>query len=143
MSSTNQSPDRNTMPTAADRLINIFRPAGPASNYRLPLIFCVALPVFSMPEYLKGTNGEMLHPHDEGSTHAVHSLSDATRAIELGWAERHLLSGVHGVIPWGYVLIYAPRNDAEFEGWEEVVLAAVRFNAEASTGATSVTAPAA
>lgn len=103
-----------------------------------------SLPV---PAHLKGTKGEFVHRHDEGSTHAVLSLSDTSRAIELGWAERHKLSGAFGeVIPWGYILIYAPRDEAEFEVWKEFVVAAARFNAEAaghSIGVTSVVLPSA
>lgn len=95
----------------------------------------------AVPAYLKGTKGEFVHVHDEGSTHAVLSLVDATRAIETGWAERHKLSGVaKDLIPWGYVLIYAPRDDGEFESWKAFVLAATRFNAEAA-GVTGVTVP--
>jgi hypothetical protein len=96
------------------------------------------------PTYLKGTRGELIHPHDEGSTHLVLSLSDASRAIELGWAERHKLSGAFSeVLPWGYVLIYAPRNDTEFEIWTEFVLASARCNVAAgsSGNSASVTVP--
>ncbi|KAH6657340.1 hypothetical protein BKA67DRAFT_555013 [Truncatella angustata] len=99
---------------------------------------------FNTPMYLRGTKGEIVHPHDEGSTHLVLSLSDATRAIELGWAERHKLAGAWGeVIPWGFVLVYAPRDGDDFEIWKNFVLAAVKFNAEAvGSGDTSVITPA-
>ncbi|KAF7537647.1 hypothetical protein G7054_g3518 [Neopestalotiopsis clavispora] len=96
------------------------------------------------PAHLRGTRGELVHPHDEGSTHCVLSLDDAARAVELGWAERHRLSGAFPgeVLPWGYVMIYAPRDEAEFAVWKEFVLAAVRFNVEAaSSGETSITIP--
>ncbi|KAK6088823.1 hypothetical protein SCUP234_00027 [Seiridium cupressi] len=99
-----------------------------------------------IPAYLKGTRGECIHPHDEGSTHLVLGLSDATRAIELGWAERHKLSGAYSeVLPWGYVLIYAPRDGPEFEVWKQFVLAAARCNAEATVNASGsdVVAPSA
>lgn len=96
------------------------------------------------PAHLRGTRGELVHPHDEGSTHCVLSLGDAARAVETGWAERHRLSGAFPgeVLPWGYVMIYAPRDEAEFAVWKEFVLAAVRFNVEAaSSGETSITIP--
>ncbi|KAI0601437.1 hypothetical protein F4775DRAFT_606548 [Biscogniauxia sp. FL1348] len=96
--------------------------------------------------------GEFAHVHPEGSTHVVLSLVDAARAVERGWAERHRLSGVGGaavwvlglgkgkgegertVLPWGYVLIYAPRDadGEEMRVWRECVLASARFVAESA-----------
>lgn len=84
-----------------------------------------------LPRFLRGTGGEFVHPHDEGSMHAIFSLVDAARAIELGWAERHHFSGVGSFLPWGYLMIYAPRDDAEFEAWKTLITASVRFNAAA------------
>jgi hypothetical protein len=86
----------------------------------------------SMPAYLKATKGEVMHPHGEGSIHAVLSLPDSAKAIELGWAEFHKLSG--RVVPLGYVLIYAPRNDQELKVWKKFVIASARFNAVAAGG---------
>lgn len=40
------------------------------------------------------------------------------------------MSGVGGkraMVPYGYVLVYAPRDDAEFEIWREVLLAGARY----------------
>ncbi|KAI1773619.1 hypothetical protein F4818DRAFT_96048 [Hypoxylon cercidicola] len=71
--------------------------------------------------------GEFAHPHGEGSTHLVLSLVDAADAIESGWAERHRMSGVGSLMPWGFVLIYAPRDDAELEVWKGFVLASARY----------------
>ncbi|KAH9992390.1 hypothetical protein F4779DRAFT_240989 [Xylariaceae sp. FL0662B] len=75
----------------------------------------------------RSMNGEFLHPHGEGSTHLVLSLADATMAIESGWAERHRMSGVIPLIPWNFVLIYAPRTNDEFRIWSEIVLASARY----------------
>ncbi|KAI0025049.1 hypothetical protein F4780DRAFT_721980 [Xylariomycetidae sp. FL0641] len=89
----------------------------------------------TIPKFLKGTRGELAHVHGEGSTHLVLSLADATRAIELFWAERHPLSGgPGGVIPWNYVLLYAPRSEDEFHTWKTFVAASMRFNATAAAG---------
>ncbi|ORY57148.1 phospholipase/carboxylesterase [Pseudomassariella vexata] len=80
---------------------------------------------FAIPGHMKGTRGEFLHPHEEGSSHVVLGLSDSARLIELGWAERHKLSGV--IIPWGYVLVYAPRNAEELGVWKSIVIASAKF----------------
>ncbi|KAH8682340.1 hypothetical protein BX600DRAFT_505945 [Xylariales sp. PMI_506] len=88
----------------------------------------------SYPAHLENTNKEIAHVHEEGSTHITLSLSDSARAIELGWAERHKLSGITKGLPWGYVMLYAPRNDSELEDWKRFVLAATKFNASTAGG---------
>lgn len=79
-------------------------------------------------EYLTSTKGEIIHVHAEGSSHLILSLSDAEEAITKGWAELHKLSGIMGRLPSSYVLVYAPRDDAEFKVWKNLVTAAARFN---------------
>jgi len=69
--------------------------------------------------------GEIAHVHAEGSAHMVLSLVDAAAAVHNGWAERHRLAG-RG-LPHSYVLVYAPRDDAEMEVWCRLVRAAVGF----------------
>ncbi|KAI0472204.1 hypothetical protein GGR56DRAFT_112592 [Xylariaceae sp. FL0804] len=87
------------------------------------------------PKLLMGTRGEFVHVHGEGSSHLVLSLADATRAIELCWAERHSLSGgLGGQLPWSYVLIYAPRTEEELGLWKTFVAASVRFVTTAAGG---------
>ncbi|KAI1758857.1 hypothetical protein GGR53DRAFT_197898 [Hypoxylon sp. FL1150] len=76
---------------------------------------------------IKRLHGEFAHPHGEGSTHLVLSLKDAADAIEKGWAERHRISGVGGLMPWGFVLIYAPRDEREMEVWKRFVVASARY----------------
>ncbi|KAI1090336.1 hypothetical protein F5B19DRAFT_327371 [Rostrohypoxylon terebratum] len=79
----------------------------------------------------RGTTGEFAHVHGEGSTHVTLSPVDASQLIAKGWAERHGMSGVGGtrwgMAPWGYVLIYAPRDEGELEVWREVLLAGARY----------------
>ncbi|KAF2658699.1 hypothetical protein K491DRAFT_689997 [Lophiostoma macrostomum CBS 122681] len=78
------------------------------------------------PAVYTWTRGEVCHIHPpDGSTHVVLSLADQRRAIELGWSRRHRLSG--GMLPWNYTLIYAPRNDEEFEIWKTIVDAGTKF----------------
>ena len=79
------------------------------------------------PKWAGLLKGEFAHPHGEGSAHFALSLTDAATLIEKGWAERHPLSGVRGVLPWGFVLVYAPRDEEEFAVWKDVVLASTRF----------------
>ncbi|KAI0021189.1 hypothetical protein F4780DRAFT_739490, partial [Xylariomycetidae sp. FL0641] len=71
--------------------------------------------------------GELAHVHPEGSTHATLSPADGAAAVAAGWGERHKLSGVY--LSWGYVLLYAPRDEAEWAVWRELVLAGARFGA--------------
>ncbi|KAI0881497.1 uncharacterized protein GGS22DRAFT_172304 [Annulohypoxylon maeteangense] len=79
----------------------------------------------------RGATGEIAHVHREGSTHVILSPVDAAQVIGKGWGERHAMSGVGGVrwamAPWGYVLVYAPRDEGELEVWREVVLAGARY----------------
>lgn len=80
------------------------------------------------PAYMGMTKGELAHVHPEASSHVTVSLADAEELTRKGWAERHRLSGVGGAgIPLGYVMIYAPRDEAEFEVWKGVVRAGLLF----------------
>ncbi|TGJ80602.1 hypothetical protein E0Z10_g8168 [Xylaria hypoxylon] len=75
----------------------------------------------------RGACGETAHVHHEGSTHVCMSLVDAAGIVRKGWGERHRMSGVQGILPWGYVLVYAPREDGgDWEVWKEIALAAAR-----------------
>ncbi|KAL7625950.1 hypothetical protein AAE478_002719 [Parahypoxylon ruwenzoriense] len=76
---------------------------------------------------VKNLNGEFAHVHGEGSTHLVLSLADAAAAIEAGWAERHRMSGVGTLMPWGFVMIYAPRDEGELRVWREFVVSSARY----------------
>ncbi|KAK5989624.1 hypothetical protein PT974_07878 [Cladobotryum mycophilum] len=88
----------------------------------------------NLPNYLaKTTKGEIVHVHQEASSHMVLSLADAEEATRTGWAERHKLSGKLGRLPLSYVLIYAPRDDDEFEVWKRLVHAAIGFTTAPET----------
>ncbi|KAI2469337.1 hypothetical protein F4781DRAFT_431538 [Annulohypoxylon bovei var. microspora] len=78
----------------------------------------------------RGAAGEWAHVHGEGSAHITLSPPDAALAIERGWAERHPVSGVGGnraMVPWGYVMVYAPRDEGELAVWRRVLLAGARY----------------
>ncbi|KAI5860589.1 hypothetical protein GGS23DRAFT_599397 [Durotheca rogersii] len=83
---------------------------------------------------LRRLSGEFAHVHGEGSTHLVLSPADAAAAIAAGWGERHPMSGVsirrgRSMLPWGYIMIYAPRegDDDEMRIWREFVVASARY----------------
>ncbi|KAI8947203.1 hypothetical protein F4801DRAFT_520469 [Xylaria longipes] len=80
--------------------------------------------------------GEVAHVHPEGSAHMFLSLVDAAEVVRRGWGERHKMSGVAGILPWGYVLVYAPRDDADGKGdwevWKGLVIAAARVMARSA-----------
>lgn len=78
------------------------------------------------PKHLQRTRGEIAHIHPpDGSTHLILSLTDSRRIIEASWGQRHRLSGTR--LGWGYTLMYAPRNEDEFQQWKVVVAAAAKY----------------
>ena len=86
-------------------------------------------PHITPPTYMNRLSGEVCHVHSEaeGSSHMTLSLTDAELATSKGWAERHMMSGVFGLFPLTYVMVYAPRSEDEFEIWEKMVTASVKF----------------
>lgn len=79
-----------------------------------------------LPPFMRGLGGETAHVHPECSSHVTLSMADAEEVVRKGWAERHRLSGL-GPLPWAYVLVYAPRDNAEFEVWADIMRAGVRY----------------
>jgi Family of unknown function (DUF5519) len=79
--------------------------------------------------YAKGEIGHV-HFEAEGSSHVKLSLTDAKEVIEKGWGERHGLSGKSlggKMLPWGYVMVYAPRNEEEVKVLGKIFRAGVAF----------------
>ncbi|KAJ7034940.1 hypothetical protein C8F04DRAFT_1099558 [Mycena alexandri] len=76
-----------------------------------------------------------IHPTDH-SLHVILSPADSKTAIDLGWAERHPLSGVSRILPLpnNYLLVYAPRDDEELEVVERIIVASIGY----MTGSRSV-----
>lgn len=79
-----------------------------------------------LPGFIRGLRGETAHIHPEASSHVTMSMADAEQVVRKGWAERHRLSGVWPM-PWSYVLVYAPRDEGEYEVWESIVRAGIKF----------------
>jgi ureidoglycolate hydrolase len=50
-------------------------------------------------------------------------------AIDLGWAERHPLSGVSSFLPLpnSYLLVYAPRDEEELDIVEHIIVASIGY----------------
>ncbi|GLI82083.1 hypothetical protein PoHVEF18_010484 [Penicillium ochrochloron] len=83
--------------------------------------------------------GEIAHIHsgNDHSLHLVMAPADCKKIIEAGWGQRHAFSGTSALtflslgtlpdIPSEYLLIYAPRNDAEIEIVLEIVSASIKF----------------
>ncbi|KAK4152439.1 hypothetical protein C8A00DRAFT_34854 [Chaetomidium leptoderma] len=80
-----------------------------------------------VPGYMGMAKREIVHVHSEGSSHVTVSLVDGEEAVRKGWAERHPLSGVRKLLPWSYVMVYAPRDDDEYEVWTRLVVAGCMF----------------
>ncbi|KAK3215337.1 hypothetical protein GRF29_19g2929602 [Pseudopithomyces chartarum] len=81
------------------------------------------------------TRGEISHVHAglDGSFHVVLHPADCKKVLERGWGQRHAFSGsnLNPVlpvnIPVNYLLIYAPRNDAEVEIAITIIRAGIRY----------------
>lgn len=86
------------------------------------------------PAFAGRARGEVTHIHPEGSSHLTLSPRDAALTLERGWGQRHPLSGVGGILPWTYVLVYAPRDKWEVEIWKRLVLASCSFIVSAVEG---------
>ncbi|KAL1605370.1 hypothetical protein SLS60_004918 [Paraconiothyrium brasiliense] len=81
------------------------------------------------------TRGEISHVHAglDGSVHVVLHPVDCKTIFEQGWGQRHAFSGADlnpilpVNIPVNYLLIYAPRNQAEVDTVMSIVRAGVQF----------------
>ncbi|KAF2462962.1 uncharacterized protein BDR25DRAFT_308043 [Lindgomyces ingoldianus] len=82
------------------------------------------------------TRGEITHVHAglDGSIHVTLSPDDCKKVIEAGWGQRHGLDGVRVlkklvgfIMPVNYMLIYAPRDEAEIEVAMTIVKAGIGF----------------
>lgn len=90
-------------------------------------------------ELAKATRGELAHLHSGGeySAHFALSPADCKKVIEAGWGQRHGFSGTSAMtwltigtrpdIPAEYLLIYAPRNDAEIDTFMQLLEASIKY----------------
>lgn len=86
------------------------------------------------------SHGEIGHIHpSDGSMHMILSPSDALRAIEAGWGERHGLAGKKLDLPVTYLFVYSPRDDVELSTVGELLDAAIRFMARRPEPASTAT----
>ena len=75
-------------------------------------------PGFALGE---GYSREVTHIHQvtDYSAHVILAPKDALKVLQSGWGQLHGLAGVkplgRKLLPKEYVLLYAPRNDAEIE----------------------------
>ncbi|KDQ57265.1 hypothetical protein JAAARDRAFT_35892 [Jaapia argillacea MUCL 33604] len=72
---------------------------------------------------------EIVHVHSgrDYSLHLILAPQDCKLVIERGWGERHPLSGVLKALPSQYLMVYAPRDDAELDAVEAIVKAAIGY----------------
>ncbi|KAF2873131.1 hypothetical protein BDV95DRAFT_568884 [Massariosphaeria phaeospora] len=84
------------------------------------------------------TRGEIAHIHAglDGSFHVVLHPADSKKLIETGWGQRHGFSGVTVMkrvagfsLPVTYMLVYAPRDEAELDVAQAIVKASIGFMA--------------
>jgi len=84
-------------------------------------------PSIQSPPTTRRTMGEICHLHTNSdcSSHIMLSYADAREVVNKQWGERHPLSGAK--LPLGFTLLYAPRDDAEFEVMKDIFRASVKF----------------
>ncbi|CAI7596895.1 unnamed protein product [Penicillium bialowiezense] len=94
------------------------------------------LPALGLAQIMKR---EIAHVHagNDHSLHVVLAPADCKRIIESGWGQRHAFSGSSAMtflslgtrpdIPAEYILIYAPRTEAEIETVMHIVSASIKF----------------
>jgi hypothetical protein len=84
------------------------------------------------------TRGEISHVHAglDGSIHVVLHPKDCKAVMDAGWGQRHALDGVELMrkaigawLPVNYLLIYAPRDEAEIEVAMAIIKASIGFMA--------------
>ncbi|KAL4742880.1 hypothetical protein BDV11DRAFT_150476 [Aspergillus similis] len=105
--------------------------------YRLPTIMTAAASSSKSPKTASSThnhritcNGEVCHSHpSDGSLHLTLHPADVKLVLERGWAQRHPLARdslwwVTKLVPPGFVMIYAPRNEDELKVVVEIIRAA-------------------
>ncbi|OAK98152.1 hypothetical protein IQ06DRAFT_295514 [Phaeosphaeriaceae sp. SRC1lsM3a] len=82
------------------------------------------------------SRGEISHIHagKDGSIHVVLHPKDCMTVLEKKWGQRHALSGAESLkriagfsIPINYVLVYAPRDDAELEVAMTIIKASIQY----------------
>ncbi|KAL3470608.1 hypothetical protein BJX99DRAFT_264079 [Aspergillus californicus] len=72
-------------------------------------------------------NGEVCHSHpSDGSLHLTLHPADVKLVLERGWGQRHPLARddwwwVTRIVPSGFVMIYAPRNEEEIKVVGEII----------------------
>ncbi|KAL4786107.1 hypothetical protein BJX76DRAFT_346537 [Aspergillus varians] len=75
-------------------------------------------------------NGEVCHSHpSDGSLHLTLHPADVKLVLERGWAQRHPLARdswwwVTKIVPTGFVMVYAPKNEEELRVVVEIIRAA-------------------
>ncbi|KAH7398947.1 hypothetical protein DE146DRAFT_512817 [Phaeosphaeria sp. MPI-PUGE-AT-0046c] len=82
------------------------------------------------------SRGEISHVHagTDGSIHAILHPRDCVTVLEKRWGQRHALSGAESLkriagfsIPLNYVLVYAPRDNAELEVAMAIIKASIQY----------------
>ncbi|KAL3438134.1 hypothetical protein BDV09DRAFT_131392 [Aspergillus tetrazonus] len=105
--------------------------------YRFPATTTAAASSSKSPKTTSSThnhritcNGEVCHSHpSDGSLHLTLHPTDVKLVLERGWAQRHPLARdslwrMMKLVPPGFVMIYAPRNDEELKVVVEIIKAA-------------------
>jgi len=70
--------------------------------------------------FMIGSEFAHFHPHPDYSMHLGLSKEEAEIVIEKGWVEWHPLIA-RGFLPPNIIMLYAPRNEEEFEVAKEIL----------------------
>jgi len=85
--------------------------------------------LFTSVPITRTCGGEICHAHpSDGSMHMTLHPADANLLIEMGWGERHPLARggwCRNFVPREFMLVYAPRDEAEVEVVAKVIAAGI------------------
>nr|POE56867.1 hypothetical protein CFP56_70119 [Quercus suber] len=87
--------------------------------------------LFSTSPVARTCGGEICHVHpSDGSMHMTLHVADANLVLDAGWGERHPIARggwFERFVPGGFMMVYAPRNDAEIRTVLQIVRASTWF----------------
>ncbi|MCB0536247.1 MAG: phospholipase [Bacteroidetes bacterium] len=83
-------------------------------------------PIVNQNAFMADREFAHFHPGSDGSMHLGLPMADAGEVIEKGWGELHPVVR-KGWLPANFVMVYAPRNEAEAEVLKKIIYRSYQF----------------